>query len=116
MIKEGEEYFSKESKVFDQFCCDIISALGKGFNVYADATHINTGSRRKLLNRVSSYADKIVAIEMPTPVTIALERNEGRADQGLRYVPPTAIKRMYSQYESPDYEEGFEEIYTAGGC
>ena len=94
MIKEGEEYFSKEKKVFEQFCTDIIANLNKGYNV---------------------YADKIYCIEMPTPVSVALERNEGRKDQGLRYVPPSAIKRMYSQYEDPTYEEGFDEIYLAAG-
>ena len=115
MIKEGENYFSKEDKVFDQFCTDITGALNKGFNVYADATHINYGSRKKLLDRVANYADAVIAIEMPTPVSVALERNEGRKDQGLRYVPPSAIKRMYNQYESPDYDEGFDRIYTAIG-
>lgn len=116
MIKEGEEYFSKENKVFEQFCTDIIANLNKGYNVYADATHINSSSRKKLLNKVHTYADKIYCIEMPTPVSIALERNEGRKDQGLRYVPPSAIKRMYSQYEDPTYEEGFDEIYLAAGA
>ena len=116
IIKEGDEYFSKENQVFDQFCCDIAAALNKGYNVYADATHINRGSRRKLLDRVHMYADKIVAIEMPTPVSVALERNEGRKDEGLRYVPPSAIKRMYSQYEDPDYDEGFDELLIAAGC
>lgn len=113
MLKEGEEYFSKETKVFEQFCLDIVSALKKGYNVFADATHINRGSRRKLLQQVATYADSIQAIEVPTPVSIALERNEGRKDEGLRYVPPSAIKRMYSQYEEPDYDEGFDEILIA---
>ena len=113
MIKEGEEYFSKENKVFEQFCLDIVSALKKGYNVFADATHINRGSRRKLLQQVATYADSIQAIEVPTPVSIALERNEGRKDEGLRYVPPSAIKRMYNQYEEPDYDEGFDEILIA---
>ncbi len=113
MVNRREEYFSKEDKVFEQFCLDIAAALKKGYNVFADATHINRGSRRKLLQQVAMYADSIQAIEVCTPVSIALERNEGRKDEGLRYVPPSAIKRMYSQYEEPDYDEGFDEILIA---
>ena len=111
LIKEGEEYFSKENEVFEIFCFEIQTALNKGFDVYADATHINRGSRRKLLNEVAKYANEVIAIEMTTPVSIALERNEKR--EGLRYVPPSAIKRMYSQYEEPDYDEGFDKILIA---
>lgn len=113
MVNRREEYFSKEDKVFEQFCLDIAAALKKGYNVFADATHINRGSRRKLLQQVAMYADSIKAIEVCTPISIALERNEGRKDEGLRYVPPSAIKRMYSQYEEPDYDEGFDEILIA---
>ncbi len=116
LLQEGEEYFSREDEVFEKFCSEIKTALNDGYDVYADATHINRGSRKKLLQQVMIYADKIVAIEMPTPVSVALERNEGRKDEGLRYVPPSTIKRMYSQYEDPDYDEGFDELLIAAGC
>ena len=111
IIQEGEEYFSREEEVFEKFCSEIKTALNDGYDVYADATHINRGSRKKLLQQVAIYADDIVAIEMPTAVSLALKRNEER--EGLRYVPPSAIKRMYSQYEPPDLEEGFNDILIA---
>ena len=44
-------------------------------------------------------------------IIIRGERNEER--EGLRYVPPSAIKRMYSQYEPPELEEGFDDILIA---
>ena len=38
------------------------------------------------------------------------ERNALR--EGRECVPESAIRRMYSQFEEPSFEEGFETIYT----
>ena len=41
---------------------------------------------------------------------IALEQNEKR--KGTRaYVPKSVIRRMYNQFEFPNYDEGFAKIY-----
>lgn len=107
-VAEDEEYFSKENEVWKEFVRQINYFLGKGYDVIADATHINQGSRRKLLNEITVKGIDYKAIYMDTPVSICLERNSLR--KGRACVPSTAIKRMYSQFEEPIIEEGFSVI------
>lgn len=108
-VAENEEYFSKETEVFNEFCSTISNHLKNGFDVIADATHINSGSRRKLISNVNGY-DELIAIVIDTPYMIALERNELRKDTRA-YVPRGVIRRMYHQFEYPTIEEGFKYIW-----
>lgn len=109
MVKEDEEYFSRENEVFDKFIEEININLALGYNTFADATHINPGSRKKLLKRVKGY-DKLEIIHIDTPLIVAYERNEKR--KGTRsYVPKSVIHRMYYQFEQPVFSEGFSTIY-----
>lgn len=110
-VKENEEYFSKEKQVFREFVGQINTNLSCGYNVFADATHINFASRNKLLRAINHkfYSDAI-AVWINTPLNICLQQNEKRA--GTRgYVPPEVIKKMYSQFEEPTFDEGFSSIY-----
>ena len=109
MINNDESYFSKENEVWKEFIKQINYFLKEGYDVFADATHINKGSRRKLLKEIYIECKK-EAIYLNTPVSICLERNSKR--QGRECVPESAIKRMYSQFEEPSFEEGFSTIYT----
>ncbi len=110
MVKEDEPYFSKENDVWEEFVYRINHYLEIGYNVFADATHINSGARRKLLKEIKTENVDFQAIYVDTPVSICLERNSKR--QGRECVPDSAIKRMYSQFEEPSFEEGFSTIYT----
>ena len=49
MVAEDEEYFSKEKQVFKEYTRRINNALENGYDVFADATHLNKASRNKLL-------------------------------------------------------------------
>lgn len=109
LVDENEEYFSRENDVFEEFVRRININLSLGFNTFADATHINAASRRKILKRIEGY-DKLEAIHINTPLEIAHERNEER--KGTRsYVPKGVIHRMYYQFEQPTFLEGFSTIY-----
>lgn len=109
MAAEDEEYFSKENEVFSEYCRQITQNLINGYDTFADATHINSKSREKLLKNVSGYTD-IFAIVFEHPVEITLSRNEQR--KGTRaYVPRSVIRRMNNQFEFPTHEEGFKVIY-----
>lgn len=111
-LKEGDDYFSKEDMVWDTFIKSINEALEMGYNVFADATHINPGSRRKLLNAIKfKEGIDVQVIYIDTPIAEALARNELRKDTN-RYVPTSVIKRMAYQFEEPTFEEGFSTIYT----
>jgi predicted kinase len=111
-LKVNDDYFSKETEVFDEFCSQIKKSLEKGIDVYADATHLNASSRAKVLNKVKDFAKSIEAICIEEPVEICLERNRLRA--GLAYVPPSVIRRMFYQYTRPEHSEGFSNITVYG--
>lgn len=110
IVSENEEYFSKEKEVFRKFTNLINIYLEEGYDVYADATHLNRASRNKLLRAISFKPSEINIIWIKTPLKEALKRNENR--KGTRaYVPCSAIHRMSYQIEQPSFEEGFNKIY-----
>lgn len=112
LVKENEEYFSKEKEVFKEY----IKEIKKGLKYYdytiADATHLNLASRTKLLRALGSslYGVEVDAIVIYGSLETALEQNENRL--GTRsYVPQDQIRKMYNQQTIPSFEEGFNKIY-----
>ena len=117
MIKENDEYFSKETEVFNAFIHDIKNFLDsktipcKG--VVADATHLNWASRRKLLNALGilngKYSDiDIIVVYVHPNLDTVLTRNNSRT--GRAKVPEDIVKRMYNSQTSP-WNDPFQ--YTA---
>lgn len=112
MVKEDEEYFSKEKEVYAEFISQIKETLKFEAEVFADATHLNEASRAKTLRALGEALKdvEVNVIWMRVPLETALAQNEKRL--GTRaYVPPSVICRMNSQLTSPIKEEGFEHIY-----
>jgi predicted kinase len=110
MIKENEEYFSKEKKVFKEYIHQINKNLANGFNVYADATHITKASRNKLLKNITEKPSETILIWIDTPLSECISQNELRA--GTRsYVSESVIYSMNKKLEFPSVEEGFDKIY-----
>lgn len=112
MVAEDEEYFSKENQVYEKFVKDLKDGLEHCDNTIADATHISSTSRRKLLKSLGKDLSNIEVniIVIDTCLAKCLEQNELRA--GTRsYVPQGAIRRMFEQFEMPTLEEGFDNIY-----
>ena len=112
LLGENDEYFSKENEVFNRFIDKIKEGLNKNENVIADATHINSNSRGKLLRALGdSLKDiEINAIVIDTCLAKCLEQNEER--EGRSIVPETAIRNMFSNFSMPTLEEGFDNIYV----
>lgn len=111
MVSEDEEYFSKEKEVFKEFIRNINLTIECGYDVFADATHLNEASRNKLIRSISVPVDEINIVWIKTDLNIALERNENR--KGTRaYVPRGVIRRMFYQMTPPSFEEGFKNIYV----
>ena len=112
LLKEEDEYFSKENEVCQIFYDTITKYLKEGYSVVADATHLNAASRKKLINNIEGY-DKVFGMYIDTPLQKCLENNEKR--QGTKsYVPKSAIRRMASQLSFPGADEDyFEGIFTA---
>ena len=106
VVQEGEEYFSKEKKVFGLFASAVQADIDSDFitDIYVDATHLNEASREKLLGRLKNL-DKvnINAVVFDIPLEVCLERNAQRT--GRAYVPETAIHNMYKNLTDPAYDK-----------
>lgn len=111
LLKEGEDYFSHEDKVFNIFVSKITQLINAGTNVYADATHLNPASRAKLTNALLEAGCQpadVQAILFDVPINICLKRNENR--KGTKaYVPRGVIRRMF---ESLSYPIEFSHVWV----
>ena len=114
LVKEDEPYFSKEPEVYQKFIDQIKVSLSINEETYVDATHINERSRAKLFRSLGSALKNVEvhAIVFKVPLKVALNRNSQR--EGRCRVPDEAIKRMYSQFEVPTIDEGFDGISIWG--
>ena len=100
LIGNDEDYFSHEVEVFDKFVNEIENNLNAGLRVFADATHINWPSRRKLLERIHDKESiDIDVLVFKTDVRTCLEHNEQRS--GRAYVPRSVVRRMCAQVDDP---------------
>lgn len=107
LVSENEEYFSKEDQVFNQFINKINEGLRNSHDVIADATHLNSKSRFKLLANLTDLDKEktnIVAIFMRTPLNVCIARNEKRKNT-RSYVPEDVIRNMYKALRKPNFEE-----------
>lgn len=110
LVKEDEEYFSKEKEVFKNFIDAINDAIEKNFkNIYVDATHITCGSRNKTIKNLKlRNNDRLEVAVKQVSLDVAIERNRKRA--GRARVPEKVIANFYELFEMPTIEEGFDEI------
>lgn len=114
MVAESEEYFSKEKDVFDCFTKTISWLLSQEVNVIADATHLNYGSRAKLLNALQTKPTFTIIAHKDEKLETCLQRNKNRA--GTRaYVPESVIHRMFYSQEKPTADECNEYIRVFTG-
>ena len=108
MVPETAEYFSREKEVYEEWIKRIALALNAGFNVWADATHLNKKSRAKTFHALTKkgidFATiEVVAMVMDTPFLVCMERNSRRSS---RYkVPESAMRNMVNSFHKPDEEE-----------
>lgn len=103
IISDDEDYFSHETEVFDKFVAEIEEQLNCGKRVFADATHINWASRRKLLERIHDKADVDIDVYcFVTSLGTCLERNRQRS--GRAVVPDSVIRRMDAQITDPAHD------------
>ena len=108
LISEHEQYFSKEKQVFKTFVNKINQAVNSGYDVIADATHLNQASRSKLFNnlRIDKSKTKVIGIVMRTPLDECIRRNNLRA--GTRAcVPEYELFNMYNAFQMPLYNEHY---------
>ena len=112
LLKEGEEYFAHEDEVFEKFIYQIIGSLVVDEVTIADATHLNTKSRAKVLNKVRKFADFIEIVWINPPLETAFKQNDLR--EGRAWVKHGIIRRMWFSMETPMKLEGFDKITIIG--
>lgn len=105
MLEEGEDYFAHEKEVFKKFVNILAQTLIDGFDVIADATHLNEFSRKKLTNALDrigvDYEIKYVVFY--TLYSECCERDATR--EGMAHVGPDVIRGMFRSFKAPTLEE-----------
>ena len=104
IITDEDQYFDKEDAVFHKFISSIKSAFSDEgvFNVIADATHLNWGSRRKLLRALGQDKHKtldIIPVYVNAPLEEIYRNNEERS--GRSCVPRDVVHNMYEKITDP---------------
>lgn len=107
MLKDGDDYFSNEKKVFKTYISEIERCWEEGLTVIADATHLNHASRAKLINALDRDIVNnhlwLEFVNFSDDLEVAIMRNNER--EGRAFVPISAIRRMYYQYEPATIKE-----------
>lgn len=113
LVKEGEDYFSREKEVWTTFISEIKAGLASVETTVADATHLNEASRLKLIRALNTSLKDvdIVPIVINVGYELAVAQNERRS--GTRsYVPITAIRNMANSFTIPTFDEyDYKTIY-----
>jgi predicted kinase len=105
LVKEDEEYFSKENQVFSQFVSAIRWAMDtKDYKeVYIDATHLTRQSRDKILFKLNLTNTLVIPVVFRTSLSKCLEWNSGRI--GRTRVPDDVVTNMYNSFVEPTFKE-----------
>ena len=117
LLQEGEDYFAHEKEVFNTFVEKIATYLKDEndlYRVFADASHLNYGSRMKLLNALKEQGVNFSTIDvnyifMFTSLETCLMRNSQR--EGRARVPDRTIEEMHRSLSEPEHEEPVKRVY-----
>ena len=109
MLKDEDEYFSKEKQVYDEFIKQINAAIADETDFYVDQTSLNRGARNKLFSRLEKRPEQVIGIYFNTPLETILQRNAQRTGRAL--VPEDAVINMYNSIQEPIMAEGFTDIW-----
>lgn len=107
-----EEFFGSEatqgdnSVLFAELHKRIKADLIAGNDIVYDATNIKKKLRKQFLSELKNIPCTPICICMMTSYKTCLENNEKRD----RQVPKEVIKRMWTNWQPPHYNEGFKEI------
>ena len=105
MLAESDAYFAKEKEVYRKYINEIQDGLyDKTISqVYADATHLNPASRRKLLKELDLTDVGITFVCFDVSLKTALLRNSKR--EGRARVPDDVIRNMQNSLQFTTDEE-----------
>lgn len=94
------------SQLFNELHRRIKEALKQGEDCVYDATNINAKNRISFLKSISRIDCERICIFVATDFNLCLLRNFQRE----RHVPYEVIKRMYLNFDIPQFREGWDDI------
>ena len=97
---------SHNQELFTELHRRIKSDLMNGFDVVYDATNLNKKKRIAFLQELKNIACQKCCVLFLTQYKVCCERNAARS----RVVPDHAMRKMYMNFQPPDYREGFNHI------
>jgi protein phosphatase len=100
---------SKNKLVFEVGHQRIDEALGAGINVIWDATNLSREERSKPIAIGRKHKATLIAVQIETPLTVAVERNRQRE----RQVPTPVIWKQHGRYY-PATKQEFDTIMKVG--
>ena len=109
MLKDEDEYFSKETQVYNEFIKQIDAAIAAQSDVWVDQTSLNAAARNKLFSRLKRKPEQVIGIYFKTPLKTILQRNSQRTGRAL--VPEDAVINMFNSLTKPTFSEGFTDIW-----
>jgi len=113
LLKDTDQYFSKEKEVYKEFINRIKKAAAEGNDVLIDATHLNHASRMKTVNALGLKPEDFTILWVNVPFEVCFERNAKR--EGITRVPDQQMYAMKNRFQRPAYYEGWAEIYVYDG-
>lgn len=106
LVKENEDYFSKEDLVFKTFLDEIGKSVAEHTVTFADATHLNPKARNKVLNTIDTENIDIIPVNFMLSLETCLTQNAQRT--GRKRVPSTVIEKMWWDFVPAGPEEKYE--------
>lgn len=108
MVDEDEDYFARETEVFNAFCSKIQEVLEEeeAANIYVDATHLNEKARNKVLDRLDLRNADLYAVDFNMPLDVCIKQNALRS--GRAFVPVSQVRRMWYSYDAPTENEKYK--------
>lgn len=87
-------------------------AIAADRNIISDQTNVSKKKRRGILQNVPKHYRKI-AVVFQTEDKEVERRLKARAEETGKHIPDFVMKDMYSRWEAPTRDEGFDEIIKA---
>lgn len=88
------------------------AAIESRSNIIFDQTNVSKKKRRGILQQLPKEYDK-VAVVFQTEDKEVERRLKARAEQTGKHIPDFVMKDMYSRWEAPTRDEGFDRIIKA---
>lgn len=106
-MHEGDQFVSAEA--WELAYKEAIEAINNGDSIVFDAMLHTQKARRSFFGQMNKVKVPFYSVYVAVELQTALDRNQKRADEGGRYVPPFVIEEKWRVQALPQKEEGFVE-------